>query len=255
MILKIKQFVIFITFLGFLSCKEQPGQLDRISAEQMAIDSTAGEVDSVKKLLIPYRQRINKVLDSTLAYAPKTFDKANGRFNTDIGNLMADLIVAQAGPIFKSRTGKDLDFALLNFGGIRSQISKGKVTARTAYQVMPFENTIVVVELTGKSVMKMVDYLMEAKQPHPISKEVQIVLKSDGNLHNVTISGKPLVMDQRYYVATSDYLVNGGDYMLFFKEALGTTNTDYLIRNAMIDYFKQVDTLHAVIDNRFYSLK
>ncbi|QCX00264.1 hypothetical protein FGM00_09125 [Aggregatimonas sangjinii] len=252
--LKIQHFVIFITFLGLLSCKEETARLVRMSAEQMVIDSTAGEVDSVKKLLIPYTQRINIVLDSTLAYAPKTFDKANGRYNTDIGNLMADLIVLQAGPIFKSRTGKDLDFALLNYGGIRSQISKGKVSARTAYEVMPFENTIIVVELNGKSVMKMVDYLLEAEQPHPISKEVQIVLKSDGSLHEIRLSGKPLVMDQRYYVATSDYLVNGGDSMLFFKEALGTTNTDYLIRNAMIDYFKKADTLWAVIDNRVYSL-
>ncbi|WKX75411.1 hypothetical protein [Zobellia laminariae] len=64
----------------------------------------------------------------------------------------------------------------------------------------------------------------------------------------------PLEEDKTYYVATSNYLVNGGDSMVFFEDAVNITNTDYLIRNAMIDYFKKTDTLKPVIDNRFIKL-
>jgi len=58
--------------------------------------------------------------------------------------------------------------------------------------------------------------------------------------------------ERTYNVATSDYLVSGGDNMGFFKNNTSVTNTDYLIRNAMIDYFKKVDTLAPKVDNRFY---
>ena len=42
--------------------------------------------------------------------------------------------------------------------------------------------------------------------------------------------------------------------MGFFKNMIDATDTEYLIRNAMIDYFKKVDTLNPVVDDRFYKL-
>ena len=56
-------------------------------------------------------------------------------------------------------------------------------------------------------------------------------------------------------MATSDYLVSGGDNMVFFKDGQSITNLNYLIRNAMIDNFKKVDTISANVDNRFVKLK
>jgi len=167
---------------------------------------------------------------------------------------MADIVLEQLNPIFKSRTKKQIDFVLLNHGGIRAPIFKGKVTARTAYEVMPFENTVVVVELTGKSIATMIEYLAKSKRAHPLSKGIQVVLQKNGSPQSVTIKGKPLDTNQRYYVATSNYLVSGGDNMGFFKDGLNYTETDYLIRNAMIDYFKKVDTLSTQIDDRYYKL-
>ncbi len=92
----------------------------------------------------PYRERMNTILDSVLAYAPKDLVKTDGKLNTSEGNLMADILLQQAQPIFKLRTGHQTDVALLNYGGIRNVISAGPVTARTAFEVMPFENSIVV---------------------------------------------------------------------------------------------------------------
>jgi 2',3'-cyclic-nucleotide 2'-phosphodiesterase (5'-nucleotidase family) len=167
---------------------------------------------------------------------------------------MADIVLSETNTIFKKRTGNSIDLVLLNHGGIRAIISKGNVTARTAYEVMPFENTVVVVELKGKSLIKMVDYLIKSKRAHPVAG-VQIVLNKDATVHTFSINGKPLDIDKSYFVATSDYLVKGGDNMNFFKEALTITETDYKIRNAMIDFFSKVDTLSPIIDLRYYQLQ
>ncbi len=254
MSLKIQHFVIIITILISSACKQGPVGVAKIEATQMAIDSTLGQIDSIETYVKPYRNRINEVLDSTLAYAPKMITKDDGEYNTSAGNLLADIILSEANPIFKSRTGKEIDFVLLNHGGIRSIISKGKVTARTAYEVMPFENSIAVVELEGVAVIEIVEFLMKSGRAHPISG-MQIILDSSGELKSLKIQGKPVDKNRRYYVATSDYLATGGDNMVFFKNALSISNMNYLVRNAMIDYFKKVDTLSAMIDDRFVRIK
>jgi 2',3'-cyclic-nucleotide 2'-phosphodiesterase (5'-nucleotidase family) len=67
---------------------------------------------------------------------------------------------------------------------------------------------------------------------------------------NIMVQGKPLEMDKVYYVATSDYLSNGGDNMNFFKDNVGSFDMDYKLRNILIDYFKDADTLRIIRDQR-----
>ena len=249
--LKIKHFVVFVTLIGLTSCNQDYKALKKIEGKQISIDSTHIQKASIEEFVSPYRRRINEVLDSTLAYAPKTITKIDGEFNTSAGNLMADIVLSEANAIFKSRTGKEIDFVLLNHGGIRSIISAGNVSARNAFEVMPFENNIVVAEIKGSDVQEMVSYLINSGRAHPIAG-MQIVLDKNKRLRYAKIKGMPLDPERTYYVATSDYLVSGGDDMGFFKNNTSITDTDYLIRNAMIDYFKKVDTLAPKVDNRFY---
>ena len=254
MILKIKHFVVFITFLGLGSCRQDTTTLTRIEGKQIPIDSIISKATHIEEFISPYSTRIEEVLDSALAYAPKPITKEDGEFNTTAGNLLADIVRSQANPIFKSRTGKDIDFVLLNHGGIRSIISAGKVSARNAFEVMPFENNIVVAAVNGTAVNDMVAFIVQSGRAHPISG-MQIVLDKDRKLRKALINGEPVNPKRTYYVATSDYLVTGGDQMGFFKNNISINDTDYLIRNAMIDYFKKVDTLAPVIDDRFYMEK
>ncbi|SIQ59085.1 5'-nucleotidase C-terminal domain-containing protein [Maribacter ulvicola] len=253
-ILNIKHYVIFITILGLVSCKETPKHLIELTGKQIAIDTSYTSVDSIQEFIQPYHDRVESILDSTLAYAPFVISKTDGKFNTTAGNLMADIVWNMTNPIFEKRTGNNIDMVLLNHGGIRSIISKGNVTSRTAYEVMPFENSVVVVELKGEALLKMVDYLIKSKRAHPVAG-IQLILNKDNTVKTFTINRKPVDKNKSYYVATSDYLVTGGDNMEFFKDALSKTETDYKIRNAMIDFFSKVDTLAPKVDLRYYQLQ
>lgn len=250
MILKIQHFVIFITILFFFSCSNTPERLTRISGVQLPITDSIVEVDSIELFVAPYRKRVNEVLDSALAYSPRAITKKDGKYNTSAGNLMADIVLSEATPVYNTISGQNIDFVILNHGGIRSIISKGKVSARTAYEVMPFDNSIVVVAIKGKSVRDLISFLIKAEKPHPIAG-IQIILNKDGTLRNVNIKGKPFDENKTYRVATSSYLADGGDNMGFFKDGLKIEDLNYYIRNAMIDHFKKVDTLSANVDDRF----
>ncbi|MEX0315996.1 MAG: 5'-nucleotidase C-terminal domain-containing protein, partial [Allomuricauda sp.] len=139
-------------------------------------------------------------------------------------------------------------------GGIRSIISEGNVSARNAFEIMPFENYISVVELSGSEVRKLITFLTNATRIHPIAG-MQIVLNNMGGLESVDIHGSPFDETRNYYVATSDYLVQGGPSIGFFNDMVSVTDTGYLVRNAIIDHFKKIDTVKASVDDRFIQLK
>ncbi|MDL5513805.1 5'-nucleotidase [Arenibacter sp. M-2] len=236
-----------------IGCKESVPILRNIEGQRIQINYTSSPKDSIENIIAPYRNRINQVLDSVLAYAPIAISKTDGTLNSPAGNLMADIVMQEVNPVFKARTGKNIDFVLLNHGSIRSVISAGNISERTAYEIMPFENSVVIAELDGKAIRAMVSFLIKSSVPHPIAG-IQIIVDKNKSLQAVNIQGKPFDENKTYYVATSDYLITGGDKMDFLKEHVSLTDSDYLIRNALIDYFKKIDTLTAATDNRFIQI-
>ncbi|WP_248723416.1 5'-nucleotidase C-terminal domain-containing protein [Seonamhaeicola sp. ML3] len=238
----------FLLFLLFhLGCKTH---LTKIEAKQINISQSISTNSEIEDFIKPYRTHIERDLDSTLSYAPKTYTKNDNELNTAIGNLMAEIVYAQGNPIFKKRTNNNIDIVLLNHGGIRAPIPKGPISTRTAYEVMPFENKMVVVALRGETLNEMVSYLVSSKNAHPFLG-LKITLDQEYKLQNVAVNGKPIEQNKVYHIATSNYLYNGGDNMNFFKSNEGVVDLDYKIRNAMIDYFKRTDTIKPVKDDRF----
>ena len=239
-----------LIFLIFSSCKEQKLHLTKIEGKQIAITDTFSTNNNIESFIKPFRNRIKKDLDSILGYSAKTYTKDDNELNTAIGNLMASIVFSEANPLFNKRTNKNIDAVVLNHGGIRATIPEGPITARTAYEVMPFENKIVIVGLKGKQVNDIVSYLVTRKRAHPFLG-LKILLDKDYNLVEVSINGEKIDENKTYYIATSDYLYNNGDGMSFFKPNESFFNLDYKIRNAMIDYFKKVDTINPIRDDRF----
>ncbi|WP_225312694.1 5'-nucleotidase C-terminal domain-containing protein [Pseudotamlana haliotis] len=208
----------------------------------------------METFIAPYREHIKKDLDSAIAYAAETYSKNDGALNTAVGNLMADIAYEQANPIFLKRSGHDIDMVLLNYGGIRSILPKGDVTKGTAYKLMPFENSLVVAAIKGNQINDLVNYLVKAKKAHPIAK-LKITLDKDGSLLESKIKGENIDANKTYYVATNDYLYQGGDDMTFFQPNDSHYTLDYKIRNTLIDYFMKTDTINPVRDDRFTQIK
>jgi 5'-nucleotidase len=221
-----------------------------LSGNKIEINNTIEKDNKIVAFINPYKNTVDKQMDSVLTYSPVDYDKKNGVLNTAIGNMMADVVLKLSNPVYRARTNKNIDFVLLNHGGIRSIISKGNITFRTAYKVMPFENSVVVCELKGRDIYELINYLTLTRKAHPISG-INIVLDKNYNLLDVKINGKKIDENKIYSVATSDYLLNGGDKMTFFSKSKKNTILDYKIRNVLIDYFKEVDTVNFKIDNRF----
>ncbi|WP_317041227.1 5'-nucleotidase [Flaviramulus basaltis] len=227
--------------------------MSKIDSKQVEINDNLSANKEIEDFIKPFREHIEKDLDSVLAYSVDTYSKSDGDLNTAIGNFMADAVYSESNPIFKSRTGHDIDMVLLNYGGIRSILSKGNVTKRTAFELMPFENSVVVAALKSAQIDSLISYLSKGKRAHPISK-LKLTLDKDYQVVEAKIKGQNIEPNKTYYVATNDYLYNGGDNMSFFKTSDSLYVLNYKIRNALIDNFIKNDTISPVIDDRFIQI-
>ena len=244
----LKLFVIFLTLFLIVSCGKQNYKVSKIEGKRITITDKEKQDPKIENYIKPYRERINKELDSVLAYSPMTLDKS-GVWQSTIGNLMADVSLQRGNIVFKAREKKAIDLCILNHGGIRSILPKGNVSSRTAYEIMPFENSLVVIALKGEQVFELVDYFIASKKPQPLSG-ITFTIGKNNVAKNILVQGKPIEKETIYYVATNEYLSNGGDNMNFFKKGIQTFDLDYKLRNILIDYFKEVDTVTAKNDVR-----
>ncbi len=238
-----------IILLIFISCKNEPFSLQRIEGKQLPIEAEIVADSVVNELISPFKKSVEAEMNLVLAYSPTDLYKDREKTETAIGNFMADLCYTRGNPVFKKRTNKNIDFVLLNFGGIRASIPQGNVTTGNAYELMPFENNMVVVELSYKKIQELLEYIARAGSAHPFSKHLQLQCK-EKKILSAKINGKEFDENKTYFVLTSDYLQNGGNHMNFFKDPVSLVNLDYKIRTAIIDELDAIDTIYAKEDGR-----
>ncbi|EGD33526.1 MULTISPECIES: 5'-nucleotidase C-terminal domain-containing protein [unclassified Capnocytophaga] len=244
---------VFALLLLLSSCKSSGYYTQALQGEQLQIGKETEEDEQIKDYLSPFRYHLNKYLDKVLSYNKTAMIKVLEAdvMNMPIGNFFADSQCEQADSYFLKKKKRHIDFAMFNWGGIRTEIPQGDITIRQVYQIMPFENQLVVVELTGDTLYKMAKYLIENQLPHPLSKQVQLTINKRGDVVSFLINKRPVQRKKRYFVCTFDYLYQGGDRMNFFKDALSVTNINYPSRDAIIDYLRKTDTLDFKTDERF----
>ena len=237
----------FFSFL-LIACKNNSYEVSKINAKQLKVGNDIKQDSSIIQLFTPYKKKMTKEITKSLSFSPKILERTDGNLQSTLGNLVADLSYEKANELFKNKTGKTVDFSMSNYGGIRAAIMKGDVTVSNAFELMPFDNTIVVVELNYDKIKALFNYFVAKKRAHPLSKNIQLTIETDS--YNVLINGKPIKKDRTYFVATSNYLQKGGDGMIFFSEPESLFDSNFLIRDAIVDYFESKDTLRANLDDR-----
>lgn len=244
----LKYFVLFLTFAAAVSCAPKKQHLTRIEGKEIGITGKVGSDAKIENFIKPYRDKVDADLNTVLAYAPETLDKT-GQWQSTMGNMFADAAMRYGNKVFEKREGKKIDIVMLNHGGIRTIIPKGDVTTRTAFEIMPFENSMVVSAMKSDQIMEMINYIIAEKKPHPLTG-LTFTIDKNGFAKNILIQGKPIEDGKIYYVGTNDYLYGGGDNMVFFKKGIALYRLDYKLRDILVDYFKDVDTVPLTTDVR-----
>lgn len=245
-------YVLLFCFTAVLitNCAPKKYSNTKINTRYIEVANHVEANKDIDGFLKPYQDHINNDLSKVLAYNPQDLDKASERWQNPMTNFYADAIFEIAAPVFEQRTGKKIDFCLLNHGGIRATIAKGDITTRTAYDIMPFENNAIVLGLKGETVYELANFIIANKVAHPLSGIEILVNKDNFTVNDIKINNKSVDKNETYYVITNDYLAKGGDKMDFLLKSTENYSLDYKLRNMFIAYFTKIDTLNPSVKPR-----
>ncbi len=214
-------------------------------------ESRIGEKDAETDSLISiYREALEQEMNEILAYSAHTMSR--GTPEGLLNNFVADLCFEIGQELYDAADGHSIDFCLLNYGGLRASIPEGPVTLANVFELMPFENEMVVITLDTEKTLALFDYLAEAAVGMPVSNiKLRII---DQEIKEVSIAGKAFDPSHNYKVLTSDYLADGGDKMTFFLEPIEKEYLGLRIRDAIIMHLKdrheQGKMIESTVDGR-----
>ncbi len=230
--------ITLLILLFFVSCglPEAPVHIDGklIPVDQEHIGEKDQAVDSIIAI---YRKAMEEEMEVVLAHSAQRLER--GTPEGLLNNFVADLIMKQGQDLYLPEDGQPIDFALLNYGGLRAPLPEGPVTRANIFELMPFENEMMVLTLTPESTRKAFEYLAQANVGMPVSG-IELVV-SDNQVEEVYIQGAPFDSSRNYKVLTSDYLAGGGDDMRFFLDAVQEEMLGKRIRDAIIAHAITLD--------------
>jgi len=177
-------------------------------------------------------------MNEVLVISAEEFPKERGKPETKLGNLVADLSLEVANELYKPIDNDSINFCLLNFGGLRTSLPKGEITRGKIFELMPFENELVVVTVNKDNYYSFLEYIYTSGG-QPISGDISIRKEGDDIVMDFIDKFKNRRKKKTSYkILTSDYLANGGDNMKFFLNPIKTEPVGIKLRDAIIKYCK-----------------
>ena len=224
---------------------------------QTVIDATLPDDPAVNNMLEPYGAKV-RALEVVIGKLEGELKKG-GLGGGSLGNFVTDGMRAQA----RLHLGQPVDLVITNSGGLRrASVSPGNLHIRDIFELLPFENKLVELELTGAQVLNVLQVVVASREPQA-GALIKYKVDAENKFEFVSASllgadGKERPIDPAatYRVITIDYLlsVSGGNFAMLqqakTKKPLGVT-----IRNAIIEYVKAETAagrpIQAKLDGRF----
>lgn len=225
------------------------------TTENKVIDST------VQTLLVnPKNLQPNKTMEKIVARSAK---KAHAIEQ----NVLAEAVkpiphdrhtFSVLGELFTDFVRKDLgtDIAFINGGGLRRSLAQGKVTLGDMYDISPFDNTIVTMDITGKELFSVLEYGI-ANKTYGYIQFSGLKVEFDASqpvgekiIKASLINGEPIDMDKRYSIAVPDFMADGGDGYTIFKKGENIVNSNKVLREIFANSIKNLKKLNIDSDGR-----
>ena len=196
-------------------------------------------------MLQPYADSVNSSMNAVIAQLAVDVDKRQPE--STLGNLMADAMKVIGEKYYKTT----IDASLVNYGGIRiPSVKAGAITRGKVFEMMPFDNIIVLQKLKGTVLKEFLDHVA-GRGGWPVSG-ITMQIKNK-KAENIMIGGKALDLNAVYTIANSDYVANGGDNCEMLR-TIPQLNNGFLFRDAIIEYFtsfgKAGNPISMTIQNR-----
>ncbi|MCH8905433.1 MAG: 5'-nucleotidase C-terminal domain-containing protein [Bacteroidetes bacterium] len=234
-----------VVILLFLVSCERHFVVSKHSAERISVNASLPSDQEIINIIQPYKDSIDELMSVVIGNSAISMSK--GRPESLLGNLLGDLVLDKS----KALTDNKVDFAILNYGGIRiSTLPAGEITVGKIYELMPFENKVLVLTLDGVTTLDLLHRIAKSGG-WPMSGATFIIQNEKAT--SIKIAGELFDINKDYLVAMPDYIANGGDKMTMLKDK-PRKDLGILIRSMIIEYITELAeegiSLSSKLDNR-----
>jgi 2',3'-cyclic-nucleotide 2'-phosphodiesterase (5'-nucleotidase family) len=234
----------FFLLLLLISCHSSY-QSQSVQYNSYRIEAVKTGDTTVPAFLSGYREEVNRTMNAVVGTVETTLEKKQPEGT--LGNFIADAMLIMA----RQKFDLPVDAAFVNYGGIRlNQLASGNATTGKIYELMPFDNILVLQKMKGDVLQQFLD-IGAARGGWPVAGLTMQI--SNKKAVNIKIAGKPLDPSATYTIANSDYVANGGDNADMLR-AIPQISNGYLVRDAIFDYIKwlksQGKNIVANLENR-----
>jgi len=217
-------------YIGRIDLWVDSGRIVDWRGEVIPITPDIPEDPFIKKFSDMFYQLGGNVLNEVIGKTEILLQKNTK--DGDLGKLITDSMLWKT----------NADFALTNSGGIRAPIEPGEITYRDILTVLPFGNTLYIVELTGSQIMELLDYaLTTGGGGRPIFSGLTTEVKN-GELFKVLIKDQEIDMNKTYRMVTNNYLASGGDGYIVLKDKPGY-DTGFILADVLAEYISHLGTI------------
>jgi 2',3'-cyclic-nucleotide 2'-phosphodiesterase (5'-nucleotidase family) len=199
----------------------------------------------MEALVRPFREAMAGRIEEVIGEA--AVELTEGRPEGNLGNFATDALLWAT----DSLLGAPAQLALMNNGGLRIPLARGPITVGTMFELMPFENMVAILTLTGEQVVALAGEIA-GRGGEPIAG-FSFRIESQGGervARDVRIGGEPVDSAAHYRLVTNDYLANGGDDMPALTRPVARTDYPLLVRDAFIEYLKMIGAVEVGIEGR-----
>ena len=239
--------IVLLALAGCAGARPAPdGTPGPLAASYDTVDAEDPVDAGVVGVVAPYAALLRVTMDEVVAVA--AFEITKGGMESTLGNLASDAMLAEANRVLAEADEPLADFAVGNAGGLRVPLPAGPITVGHVYELMPFENFLVVQQHTAEQVDSLAQQLARAGG-EPVAG-ISFAITPDGRAQNVEVGGQPLDPARTYRVATHNYLAYGGGDMPALWEPGVRRELPLTLRQAFLDYFRRLGTLAPARDGR-----
>lgn len=249
--MRIRVFILLLySVLALTSCDSY--KLIRVTATQIPVDQRADAIRDQKMvaMLKPYVDASAKVANTVIGTSDQTM-----RVQRPEGLLSDFFADAMLKFVQQHYPSDSVTIAVTNVGGLRNPIFKGTITVGKIYELMPFENALMVLYLKGSAVQQLADSI--AKYGGAVAG-IRFGIQGTHATH-VLVQGIPLQPKKVYAVAANDYIAKGNDHFDALLQAVRTKTYPISLRRLIIEYIQQETkegrTIHQTLDGRIYEDK